>query len=128
MNNPFALVIEDEKDLSRLFAHVIRMAGFETEQVMDGQAALNLVENTTPDVVILDLHLPYISGKVVLEKIRKDERLSHTQVVLVTGDILMADTLAEYFNFVLLKPINFTQLQNLAQRLYYTINESKAYA
>ncbi len=125
MSKPFALVIEDEPDLARLFATFIRSVGFKTEHILDGQTALERVTNTTPNVVVLDLHLPQISGLDILQQIRSDKRLTQTKIVIVTADDLLADKLSNDVDFILIKPINVRQLRNLALELYYMISDSK---
>jgi two-component system cell cycle response regulator DivK len=117
MTNPFALIIEDDIKLATIFAEALRMAQFETEIVLDGQAALNRLAATTPALVVLDLHLPHVSGSELLAHIRADERLAKTRVMLATADPLMAEPLRGQANLVLIKPISFHQMRDLAQRL-----------
>lgn len=116
MSNPFSLIIEDDPKLAFIFAQALEMANFETEIVSDGRAALARLAVTTPAVVILDLHLPYMSGKDVLAHIRADERLSQTRVILATADALRAEQLRGEADLVLLKPISIHQLSALAKR------------
>jgi DNA-binding response OmpR family regulator len=117
MTNPVALIIEDDPDLATIFAEALRMAQFETEIVHDGQAALAVLIATTPTVVLLDLHLPHVSGQTILQQIRADERLAKTRILLATADSLKAESLREEVDLVLLKPISFYQLRDLAKRL-----------
>ena len=117
MTNPFALIIEDDPDLATIFAEALQMAEFETEIVSDGQAALGRLAATTPAVVVLDLHLPHVSGPKILQQIRADRRLAKTRVLLATADALMAESLRREADLVLLKPISFHQLRDLAKRL-----------
>ena len=70
-----------------------------------------------PAVVVLDLHLPGATGDKVLTRIRSDERLKKTTVILATADSVMADSLREQSDYVLLKPISFSQLRDLTTRL-----------
>jgi DNA-binding response OmpR family regulator len=118
MTTPFALIIEDEPDLAAIFAEALQMAGFDTEIVHDGQTALARLAATTPAVVTLDLHLPHISGQTILQQIRADKRLAQTRVLLTTADALMAESLRREADLVLLKPISFNQLRDLAIRLH----------
>jgi two-component system, cell cycle response regulator DivK len=118
MTNPLALIIEDDHKLAIIFAQALRMAEFEPEIIQDGNTALARLAVTLPAVVVLDLHLPYVSGLEILQQIRADERLNQTQVILATADALMADTLRQEADLVLLKPISFSQLRDLASRLY----------
>jgi DNA-binding response OmpR family regulator len=117
MTNPFALIVEDDIKLATIFAEALRIAEFETEIVLDGQAALNRLAATTPAVVVLDLHLPRVSGSELLAQIRADIRLAKTRVMLATADPLMAESLRGQADLVLIKPISFHQLRDLAKRL-----------
>jgi CheY-like chemotaxis protein len=93
------------------------MAEFEIEIDHDGQAALTRLAAITPAIVILDLHLPRISGQTILQQIRADERLAKMRVILTTADALRAESLRREADLVLLKPISFYQLRDLAKRL-----------
>jgi DNA-binding response OmpR family regulator len=117
MINPLALVIEDDQKLATIFAKALQMAEFETEIVQDGQQALSRLADTVPAVVILDLHLPRVSGKDILQQIRADQRLRATQVLVATADPLMAESLRDDADLILLKPISFGQLRDLSARL-----------
>jgi CheY-like chemotaxis protein len=67
--------------------------------------------------VVLDLHLPHVSGEDLLAQIRSDDRLAHTRVMLATADPLMAESLRAKADLVLIKPISFSQLRDLSKRL-----------
>jgi len=114
---PFALIIEDDIDLATIFAQALRAAGFETEIVLDGAKARAKLSAKEPDVVVLDLHLPHVSGQKLLEEIRNNERLSDTQVIIATADPRLAEQLQNQADLALVKPISFRQLRDLAQRL-----------
>ena len=117
MNNPLALIVEDNYDLSRIFAQALQSAGFEPQIVRTGDLALLRLASITPDVVVLDLHLPYVSGTEILRQIRADPRLAKTRVIVTTADERMAETLREEADLVLVKPISFSQLRDLSVRL-----------
>lgn len=117
MKNPFALIIEDDPRLAHIFAEALHLAEFETEIVQDGRAALDRLAATKPAVVLLDLHLPHLSGADVLARIRADQRLDQTRVILATADAMRAEPLRNKADLVLLKPISFHQLATLAKRL-----------
>ena len=118
MSTPLALIIEDDEDLSMIFAAALAAAQFKTEVIQDGNAAAVRLAATRPDVVVLDLHLPNISGRELLEQIRGDARLTHTRVMLASADALMAQSMRRDADLVLLKPVSFSQLRDLAKRLY----------
>lgn len=114
---PLALIIEDDRRQANVFAQALRMAEFKTEVIKDGNEALARLAEVIPAVVVLDLHLPHASGKDILEQIRADGRLEKTRVMLATADALFANSLAGDADLVLLKPISFNQLRDLAARL-----------
>lgn len=117
-NNPLALIIEDDKKQATIFSQALQMADFDTEVISDGHAGIARLAQVVPAIVVLDLHLPYLSGKDILRNIRADERLQNTRVILATADALLAQSLNSDADLVLLKPISFNQLRDLAQRLY----------
>jgi DNA-binding response OmpR family regulator len=117
MNDPFALIVEDDVRLAEIFSFALQAAEFQTEISRDGAAAVTRLAETIPDVVLLDLHLPHYSGSEILRQIRADARLSQTRVILATADGRLAESLRDEADLVLLKPISPTQLRDLAKRL-----------
>ena len=117
MTLPFALIIEDDPKLAIIFSESLKLAEFQTEIIRDGQAALERLAETVPDVVVLDLHLPFVSGRSILQRIRADGRLNETRVMVVTADAALADTLQSEADLALLKPVSVKQLRDLAVRL-----------
>lgn len=117
MYNPLALVIEDDAPHANLFSEALQKAGFEIETIRDGQVALARLAEITPMLVVLDLHLPHVSGADILNFIRNDARLRKTRVVVASADPQMASMLREKADLVLIKPISYFQLKELAIRL-----------
>jgi len=117
LKQPAALIIEDDPHLANIFSKALQAAGFETEIVSDGAAALAKLTGVQPDMVVLDLHLPNVSGKDILLKIKNDHRLAQTKVILVTADALLAESLRTISDLILIKPIGFHQLRDQAKRL-----------
>ena len=117
MTVPLALIIEDDQDLANIFAKALEAAGYKIEIARDGNVALEQLSILEPAVVVLDLHLPYVSGRTILRRIRTDRRLDQTRVMLATADPLLAESLRGEADLVLLKPISYGQLRDLATRL-----------
>ena len=117
MDKPFALLIEDDRDIAALFRHVLDMAGYHSESVYDGLEAMKRLETTLPDVVLLDLQLPGMSGVDILNKMRADERMKTIPVVVVTAYAYYAKSLPVEPDLFLLKPVDIHDLSNLIQRL-----------
>lgn len=118
-NKPLALIVEDDVDLAAIFAEAFGAAGYETMVTYDGEAALAVLADHLPLVVLLDMHLPKLSGEGVLRHIREDARLARTRVIIATADgTTTVGYPAEKANIVLVKPVRFQQLRHLAARLY----------
>jgi DNA-binding response OmpR family regulator len=118
---PLAFVIEDDKHLAQIFATALQSAGFQSEVIHDGARALERLAAVEPVVVLLDLHLPKVMGRDVLRATRQDDRLANTKFILTTADPQMAKTLENDVEIVLIKPISFTQLRDLAARLRHAL-------
>ena len=116
MTKPFALIIEDHKDLGNMFQKALDVAGYETEVIADGAVAQKRLEETVPRLVLLDLHLPGVSGESLLHQIREDVRLSDTRILLATADAALASELDADADVVLLKPVSIAHLSMLASR------------
>lgn len=117
MTKPLALVIEDDENLSTIFNQALDMAGYETEVIRDGQAAVERLAGQIPQLVALDLHLPHVSGEEILRMMRDDERFDRCRVILTTADARLGEYLEEKVDLLLIKPIRFSQLRDLADRL-----------
>ncbi len=120
MEKPFALIVEDERDIAALFRHVLDVAGYHTEIVMNGKDTLTRLASTRPDIILLDLNLPGVSGTKILEQMHTDQRLKTVPVVVITGHSEMAGSLPVEPDLVLMKPVNLDQLSSLVQRLRKT--------
>ncbi len=111
-----ALIIEDQAQLAHIFYIALQNIDNVTPTIIrDGYHAVKYLERQTPDIIILDLHLPRISGETILNQIRRDDRFANTKIVAVTADIPLAiriesDGLA---NAVLKKPISMKQLVDI---------------
>jgi CheY-like chemotaxis protein len=117
MSKPLALIVEDEFDISIVFSRALQAAGFETEIIRSGDVALEWLSSSKPDIVILDLNLPCVTGPEILQHIRADERLAKTPVIIATAYARLAEGIRDQADQVLFKPVSFAQLRDLAARL-----------
>jgi DNA-binding response OmpR family regulator len=117
MEKPLALIVEDEFDISVVFSRALQAAGFETEVIRSGDIALEWLSASTPDIVILDLNLPRVTGPEILQHIRADERLTKTPVIIATAYARLAEGIRDQADWVLFKPVSFAQLRDLSARI-----------
>jgi two-component system cell cycle response regulator DivK len=120
MEKPVALIVEDDRDIVALFRHVLDVAGYHTEIVLNGKEAMERLENSHPNIVLLDLQLPGMSGIEILKRMRADERMKNIPVVVITAYPPYADSLPVEPDLLLLKPVDINQLSSLVQRLQVT--------
>jgi CheY-like chemotaxis protein len=113
---PFALIVEDHLATAEFFAMALSESGFETEIVNSGETALERLSKVIPDLITLDLNLPSVHGAEILKAVRSDERLADTRVIVATTHWEGAEEVEEQADLVILKPISYEQLRDLASR------------
>ena len=79
------LVIEDDRDLSNLFAMILKMGGFEVDIVSDGREAVRRLDEPLPDAITLDLHLPGVSGSDIFAML--EQRKEVHRVLVCSADV-----------------------------------------
>ena len=79
------LVVDDEPNILLSLEFLMQQAGFDVTTAEDGETALTRLNDTEPNLVLLDISLPGISGFDVLEQIRKDERFTRLPVIMLTA-------------------------------------------
>jgi DNA-binding response OmpR family regulator len=77
------LLVEDNDDLRGMFRTALVVAGFHVQEAADGYDALRLLDEETPALVVLDLRLPLVDGREVLEEMRQQQK--RVPVVIVTA-------------------------------------------
>lgn len=82
------LVVEDEADILKAVSFRLDKAGYEVLTAMNGQTALDLVRKDPPDLVLLDLRLPILSGYEVCKQIKSDEKLKKVKVIFFTASVV----------------------------------------
>ena len=81
---PTILVCDDEASLRELVRAVLG-PDYRFVEAADGKEALALAQDVDPDLIVLDLMLPIMSGIAVLEELRRDERLAEVPVIVMTA-------------------------------------------
>jgi len=79
------LLVEDSKFLRIANERVLARAGFEVSTAEDGEEALRLANEKLPDVILLDMMIPKISGPDVLKALKQSPTTRHIPVIVVSG-------------------------------------------
>lgn len=78
-------IVEDDKSLAEIYQTLLQTAGLKAVVANDGAAGLQLIQDTMPDLVLLDLMLPQLSGYDVLKAMRESEWGKDIKVVMLTN-------------------------------------------
>jgi putative two-component system response regulator len=85
------LVADDSSNVRSLFERLLRTDGHEVISAPDGQAALDAVWRTRPDVILLDVEMPGVDGLEVCRRLKADPATRLTPVVMITGQTDLSD-------------------------------------
>lgn len=91
MTNAKILIVDDDPNSMALLAYTLELEGFQVLQAEDGAAALEMVGRQSPDLVVLDVMLPDLSGLEVCRRIRQELQLADLKVVMLSAKAENAD-------------------------------------
>ena len=114
------IVVEDEPDAAEMFAEMMRVTGFDVIKLYSSTPAIGTIRAEMPDLVILDIMMPDVSGLEVLRYMRREPELQNIPVILVSAKSMPADIqegmdagASRYFT----KPVGFLELKNAVEEL-----------
>jgi DNA-binding response OmpR family regulator len=85
MDKKNILVVDDEPDILKVTSIRLKRLGYDVLTAVDGRQALDTIRSENPDLVLLDLVMPFMSGAEVCEQIRNDKVLKHIPIILFTA-------------------------------------------
>jgi two-component system cell cycle response regulator DivK len=85
------LIVEDNELNLKLFQDLLEAHGFETLQTKDGKEALAMTREHHPDLIIMDIQLPEVSGLEVTSWIKNDDTIKHIPIIAVTAFAMKGD-------------------------------------
>ena len=111
--NTLILVVDDNQDNVNIAREILLSRGFEVRVAYNGPSALASVEQQRPDLVLLDVMMPQMSGMEVLDRLRANPATAGVPVILVTAKDQDEDLLAGYkygADYYITKPFSAKQL------------------
>lgn len=117
------LIVEDELDAAEMFAEMMRVSGYRVLKAYSSGPAMMLLSVEIPDVVLLDIMMPDISGLEVLRYIRREPRLQHIPVIILSAKNLPSDIKAGLdagATLYLTKPIGYQELRSAIEKALTT--------
>jgi DNA-binding response OmpR family regulator len=108
------LLVDDERDLLELLTAVLRRHSYNIATARSAKQAFEYMENETPDLIILDVAMPEMSGTEMLRSLREDPRYSGVKVILLTAipGVVTAED-AALADRVFAKPLTVRELESI---------------
>jgi CheY-like chemotaxis protein len=110
------LVVDDNADSADSLSAVLELFGHQVETAYDGPGALEIARRLQPEVMVIDLGMPGLSGLEVAARVRAEEWGANTLLLALTGRTQAADrekTRQAGFDRHLIKPVDFTELEQI---------------
>lgn len=85
------LIVEDNELNMKLFADLLEAHGYETQQTREGLKAIGMARTFQPDLILMDIQLPEVSGLEVTKWIKDDKTLADIPIVAVTAFAMKGD-------------------------------------
>jgi DNA-binding response OmpR family regulator len=120
MSQKTVVVVEDEPDAAEMFAEMMRVSGFRVVKSYSSEPAIDLIAAEKPDVVILDVMMPDISGLEVLKFMRREPMLAKIPVIVVSAKSLPSDIktgMDAGASAYLTKPVGFLDLKQTVEKV-----------
>ena len=114
------LIVEDNEKNMKLARDVLQVRGYQTIEAVTGEDGVRLALERKPDLVLMDIQLPDISGIEVLRRIRADAATAHIPIAALTASVTptnRGEITAAGFDAFLSKPINLKEFLETVQRL-----------
>lgn len=114
------LIVEDNPTNMKLVIAALRPQGYQITQATDGEEALEMAAKDKPDLIIMDMRLPKMSGWEATKKLREMPEFSDTPIIAVTAHAMKGDeeqALKAGCNAYLAKPINVRELRRVIGEL-----------
>jgi DNA-binding response OmpR family regulator len=107
------LIVDDTPDSTTIIRGILEPRGYEVSTANGGQAALEIIQSRSPDLVLLDVMMPEMSGFEVLQRLKDDPATSRLPVILVTAKTHDDDVMTGYHqgaDYYITKPFTAKQL------------------
>jgi DNA-binding response OmpR family regulator len=119
--NRKALVVEDDVQLAELLAEVLKRMQFEPAILNEGKDAVEFVRKNQPDLILLDLMLPDVSGYDICQALKLDRETNLIPIIIVTARTQQEDKLRGLqvgANYYLTKPFGIDQLERAVEQAF----------
>lgn len=119
-NQKTVMIIEDETDAAELFGEMMRVNGFRVIKMFSSTPAIPMIAQEKPDVILLDIMMPDISGLEVLRFMQREPELAKIPVIVVSAKSMPSDIksgLEAGAAVYLTKPVGFQDLKQAVEKV-----------
>ncbi|HLY28966.1 MAG TPA: response regulator [Aggregatilineales bacterium] len=118
MGNGSILLIDDDLDQLSILGSMLGNLPYPLETALNGQRALEMLQEEVPALVITDLVMPDISGSEIIRTIREDPRLANTRIIIITSLMkYVSDEDRQLADLVIIKPAKKNELVGAVHQL-----------
>jgi CheY-like chemotaxis protein len=119
MSTLHILIVEDDPKSRKLLRDVLGESGYKTSEAENAEDGVRIAKETIPDLILMDIRLPGMSGIDALQVLRKEESTSAIPVIAVTASVMesqKAEAMSAGFDAVQNKPVNIRSLLGLIRK------------
>ena len=120
MEQKTILIVEDEEDAAELFSEMMRVSGFRVLKTSRSTLALPMMAAEKPDLILLDIMMPEISGLDILRQMRQDPALAGIPVIVISAKSMPTDiknSMEAGASTYLTKPVGYLELKEAVERV-----------
>jgi len=114
------MIIDDDEEIINLFVDTLKEYNYDVVGEKDGRKAIERIKEVKPDIVILDILLPYIHGFAICQKIKEDEEIKDTKVIFISAKSYESDIKKAYelgADFYFSKPFKWEEVLDKLEEL-----------
>ena len=122
--------VEDDKDIAKIINKTLSKQGYDVVSFYDGTSFIKAFDENKPDMVLLDMMLPDLSGAHLLQYIRKDSANDHIPVIIISANSLVTDKvdgLDMGADDYIAKPFDLLELMSRVNALFRRFKKSSSY-
>ena len=120
MEQKTVLIVEDEEDAAELFSEMMRVSGFRVLKTSKSALALPMMTAEKPDLILLDIMMPEVSGLDILRQMRRDPALAGIPVIVISAKSMPTDIkngMEAGASTYLTKPVGYLELKDAVERI-----------
>jgi two-component system cell cycle response regulator DivK len=123
------LIVEDDPRSLKMIRMTLRPYGYSLLEATDGEEALKVARSDKPDLIIMDLRLPKVSGLEVTRQLRQMSNFNHISIIAITAYAMKGDkekAISAGCDAYVAKPINTRELPRLITEMLLQRKENSA--